>query len=387
MYHQKLALQSYNETLSTEVPSTEAPVPGVPVPPDFVPSEMDRIISLASSTAEASYILGLFVGFFRKLRHLPVVFRRSDELPGKVRWKTALFVVEMMVFVVPPSAWILRAFSEDRSLSNLELYSFITLLVTIEKLMMLHLVTRVGSGFDHVTGRLTALRTAQGSYARHAQETRNKRPSGPGSESPLIDEVLNLRRLHLNFHGLLERIERAYEVQVRGDRGHVPTFQIVSFLVAEFITTVITLYLLARSLYLGTMEPKNLIALLFLILITQVTVLLFATCRSTSLKIFGNATTAVVTKLLNDKQLDKEEVHELMTFSMQLKHLEVSVSAYDTVTMDFSTLQAVSPDDHFYTHHDSTSRVNQFHSNLFQLVANVAMHIVVLTQFNLSTGP
>ncbi|KAK3925063.1 Lipoprotein signal peptidase [Frankliniella fusca] len=385
-----LDIQGYNETLSTEVPSTEAPVPvpGAPVPPDFIPTEMERVVRLASCTALISYTLGLSVGFFRKLRHLQVVFRRSDELPGKVRWKSALFVVEMMVFVVPPIGWIVKAFSEQRGLSDLELYSFITMLVTIEKFMMLHLVTRVGAGFDYVTGRLAALRTAQG-------KTREKRPSRPGFKSPVIDEILNMRRLHLNFCGVLERIERAYEVQwhecqLQCQKSATLTHlgfplsahEIVCFLLAEFITTVISLYMLARSLYQSTMQLMSLIALMFLVLVTQVTVLLFATCRRISLK--GNATTAVVTKLLNDKQLGEEEVHELMTFSMQLKHLEVSVSAYDAVTMDFSTLQAVSPHDQFYTLRNSRSRVDQFHFNLFQLVANVAMHIVVLTQFNLS---
>ncbi|KAE8738229.1 Gustatory receptor 99 [Frankliniella occidentalis] len=230
-------LNLYLNLLAAEANGTARPT--LAVESEFAQSQLTRVMKVSSGVALTVATLGLAVGYVRKLKHLPAVFRMGDELPGKPQWKTALFVAELSVYTIP----------------------------------------------------------------------------------------------------------------------------LLTFLVTEFATTVLTLYIEARNVYLDTVQFMDLLAILFLLLITQVTTLCYGTCRSTSCKnlepLQGNATAAIVHKIMNTRRFNEEEIQQLMIFSMQISHREISVSPYDMVTIDYSLLQA--------------------------MLASVAMHIVILVQFNLSS--
>lgn len=53
----------------------------------------------------------------------------------------------------------------------------------------------------------------------------------------------------------------------------------------EFVLSVLVLYMQARSVLQHATRPTDLVAILFLLLTTQVTTLIYDTCRSTSNKV------------------------------------------------------------------------------------------------------
>ncbi|KAJ1526886.1 hypothetical protein ONE63_008441 [Megalurothrips usitatus] len=293
-------------------------------------SKVLKILTVSSGSAMFLAFFGLFVGHFRKAEHLPRVFQQGDALPGKPRWRDILFVVELSVFTMPVSGHLLKAYYESHGVSHVDAFSLLAVLYSVEKFMLLHLVGRVGTAFDAINRQLEAV----------GEEV----TAGKGDPEAFCDAVRSLRQSHMDTCELLETVTRAYEVQV------------LSFLVAEFVFMVLVLYVQFRKMYTSTMRWMDSIGIVFMFIITQLSTLIFCTCKDTSEK--GNKTAILVHKLLNSGRFRGEQVQQLIYFSMQTVHRKVSMTPYDAVTMDYSLLRA--------------------------MMGSVAMHIVILAQFNIS---